>query len=72
MTDEPTHEPYRLATEVARENVDTLVFRVAPAVAQDNIGRWSTPVQFSFHRHEDGTYDLNVRTVDLRSLEAQA
>jgi hypothetical protein len=68
MKDWALMETYKLATEVAQENPDTIVFRAAEQLVYDQHGRWSAPVQLKWQRLEDGTFDLLCRTVDLASL----
>lgn len=62
-------EPYRLATEIAMEDPHTIVFRACIELAHDNLKQWSSPVQWKFTQNTDGTYDVILRNVNLRTFE---
>ncbi len=49
------------ATEIAREDAHTRVFRFSDELANDLLARWSAPVQMKLEINKDGTYDLICR-----------
>ncbi len=57
-------EPWKAATEIAREDASTRVFRVSDELAARSLLDWSDPVQLKLEKHEDGTYDLVARNVE--------
>lgn len=68
--DEAERDQWVAATEIAREDARTRVFRVSDELAASTLLDWSQPVQPRLEKNDDGVYDLVARNYEIPAAEA--